>query len=498
MKAVYSDFKIPEQEAKRRYFFPEFIMMENAATALMNEVQLQIDAAQSSASAGIFIVCGSGNNGADGICLARKLQGKYNAEVFLTGEPKTDEGKLQYKMAQAAGVNFLEAFPECKKLNSYVLIVDCILGTGFYGELRPEIAQITDAINAAPAIKICCDVPTGMKVKNDCTVTMGAYKTELFSDEAKKICGTIKTAHLGISEEKFIECSKPDAWLVTEEDIKLPLRNDKSVHKGSFGHTAVIAGEKSGAGIISATAAMNFGSGLTTLVKTKNSNLEQFKISPSLMISDSIPQNATCVAIGSGLGTVTKEVLSPFVEWYKNAKSPACVIDADLFSYEDLPALLEDLNDVSGGKIILTPHPKELHKLYTAVFPSENEKPLSIQEIIKNRIEIGKKITEKLKNVTVIMKSANTFIAGISKLESEPQVYIVNSGRQYLAKGGSGDVLAGMNAALLAQGYEAIPAANTAAFVHGAACGTIYNESDFSVTPEKLIEAVAQFGSRLL
>lgn len=488
MKAVFSDSQKVEKEAKSRYAFPEFIMMENAATAL--EAALPPDSH-------ILILCGSGNNGGDGYALARRISGKFPCEIFAIKAPKTEEAIIQKRMAQAAGVPILTALPPDQKLSSYDVIVDCILGTGFSGELKEPVAGIIEKVNSLPAYKLACDIPTGLHFKADVTITMGCLKTALFSDPAKDLCGKVELADLGIAAEKFQACGIPDAFLIEKADIKLPWRKNKAAHKGTYGHTALFVGEKSGAGILAASAALNFGSGLVTLVKTENSNLSQFKISPELMINEQIPANTTCVLIGSGLGKVDKDsgtevpsspackALEKVKTWFASAKAPVCLFDADLFSWKEFPAFLDQLHSTRPeGKIILTPHLKELKTFCDFVFPDEDALTVAELTQAEKRIETGKKICKRFPGVTLIMKSANTFIA------HEDDIYICDAGSPSLAKAGSGDVLAGMTAALLAQGYTARDAAITAVYAHAFAGTSFAAGQDWALTAEKLISRI--------
>ena len=494
MKPVFVDSQALEKLAKEAFLFPPFLMMENAAAAMEAAVMKAVYQSDSAVNANdsavnarpfkALVLCGSGNNGGDGYALARRLCGKsgIDCSVILLSQPKTEEAISQRKMAEAAGVQIFESLPPDEELSSFDVIVDCILGTGFKGDLREPVADIINKVNKLPAYKIACDIPTGLRFKADTTITMGCLKSILFSDAAKESCGKIIVADLGIAREKFESCGSPEIFLIEEKDIKLPLRKNKASHKGSFGHTGVFAGEKSGAGILAATAALNFGSGLVSLVRTENSNLSQFKISPELMISGQIPANASCVLIGSGLGRDSQQIenaLSAFTAWFTTTKNPACVLDADLFSYQGVAELLEKLNAVNNAKILLTPHPKELKALYEKLFPDEQAQ--TVAQIAENRIEIGKKITERLPALTLIMKSANTFIA------QEGQTYICDRGCQSLAKAGSGDVLAGMVAGLLAQGYTSLDAAITAVYAHASASASFSDGEGYDLTPEKLI-----------
>lgn len=463
----------------------------------------------------VLILCGSGNNGGDGLALSRRIYGKYPVKVLLISAPKTDEAKLQLKMAQALGVEILDFSQfeqiELSTANTYktadeplvkssfvpAVIVDCIFGTGFHGELPPKSHSLLEGINDHPeykaSFKIACDIPSALFFKADVTVTMGALKSILFTDKAKDVTGKIKVADLGISSPIFEQCFAPDAFLIEESDIKLPFRTKKSAHKGTYGHTAVFAGEKSGAAILAAEAATQFGSGLTTIVKNANSNLEQFKITPELMIADSIPKTATAILLGPGLGSPDTKRLDAIKEWFKaesnktqNPVSPALVLDADMLTFPKIADFLTELCDsqtkenATNARIILTPHPKELAVLYSAL-GFQNYTAVQAAEA---RFEIAKQITQKFPQLTLILKSSNTIIA------AESQIFICDQGCQSLAKGGSGDVLAGMTASLLAQGYSAKDAAITAVYAHAIASRNFSEGTGWNLTPLALIEQI--------
>lgn len=487
MKAVYKDSTVPEKIAKKVYEFPELIMMENAAAALENAVR------DFCFNGKVIILCGKGNNGADGLALARRLSGDFELKLYLSGEPKSTEGEIQYKMAKAVGVQFCsenEISEEILKTSQNDIIVDCFFGTGFHGDLPENILKIIEISNKSKAKKIACDVPSGMKFVADKTVTMGALKTVLFGDGAKDVCGKIICANLGISEAKFQSASPADAFLIEKQDLKLPWRNKKSSHKGNFGHVAVFAGEKSGAGIIAATAALNFGSGLVSFVKTQKSDLNQFKISPELMISSEIPEKTTAVCIGSGLGKIDEKTLETFKNWFVSAKNPACVIDADLLTNPEILNILEFLNSVRGAKIILTPHLKEFTVLCSLCGVAE----ISVSDLTDSKdslalkMELSEKFVQKFPSCVLIVKSAVTLITAGNNCPVRH--FICADGAPSLAKAGSGDVLAGMNAALLAQNYTALDAAITAVESHALAGFSFDEGKGFDLTPLKLISAV--------
>lgn len=461
--------------------------MENAALAIKNLI-LDLKA---STQASCIILCGKGNNGGDGYALARLLYGQLEVLLFCLESPVAEEAKKQYAMCKKMGIKFVSKNKLFELLQkSPEFIVDCLYGTGFKGELSPKVLKILEAANKAKSTRIACDIPTALSFNAHYTVTMGEQKLALFSDKAKQVCGKIILAPLGIDRtlfESLVPSSKIPAFLITANDIKLPMRTNKASHKGSYGHTAVFSGEKSGAAIICATAAINFGSGLTSLIRGKKSNLGQFKISPELMISEPradkpiIPAKTSCIVFGPGIERMEPQDVSCIKQWFvsTNTKNPAAVFDAGIFSEPTFPALLNELNIRTDARIVLTPHLLELTRLCKNL---KIFKDITVTELAENpetKIKIGKKLNKLFPNTTLVIKSANTFIT------SGGQTFIITDGAPSLAKGGSGDLLAGMIAALLSQGYSAKDAAITACEAH-ALIGKTYGEESYDFSPEKI------------
>ena len=552
MQRVYNNPTEIEKTAKKAFGIPDFLMMENAAACMCDFI---LSLWQNKATEGgkvpkVLIVCGKGNNGGDGFALARKLQGKADVSLFCLEEPVTtsagttgtagtsgtvSESAIQFEMCKRLGLSFIQKNELHQNIVSYNFIVDCLYGTGFRGELKPEAAELIKLLNAqTDCIRIACDIPTGLDIQGrlstlstgeklcfnaDYTISMGTQKLAFYSDEAKQACGKIIVADLGIAREKFETASEPSPVLLVEkDDVKLPVRKNKAAHKGTYGHTAVFAGNKSGAAIIAATAAMNFGSGLTTLVAGQDSNLSQFKISPELMISNTIPKKTTCVVLGPGTESLTEETACVIEEWFAGQEkaSPAAVFDAGIVSSEDFILLLKKLTektkcckqDSSGTKsprIVLTPHLLEFSRFCRNVkaacssgyFDNEafnfTDEDFCVETLTKSpetKIKFCNEITRLFPGVVLVVKSANTFISICEK------TYIVADGTQSLAKGGSGDVLAGLIGGLLAQGYNAKEAAITACEVHALAAAS-YGEEAFDLTPEKLIEKITDSPKKL-
>lgn len=494
MKAVYINSTIPEKEAKRRFCFPENIMMENAAAALEKAVL-------SFEPKNVIVFCGRGNNGGDGYALSRRIFGKVkNVLVVSFGEPATEEAALQKKMCLSVGVRITGEeewsgiVQDSLNLSSFDVIVDCVYGTGFHGELPQNVKAALEWANVQPAVRIACDVPSGMKFAADKTVTMGALKKILYEDRSKDFVGEIVTAGLGISSEIFESCAAPDAYIIEENDVKLPLRTKKSVHKGDFGYVCVVLGEKAGAGIIAGTAALRFGAGFVSVLQNDFSG-QKFAMSPELMVSEDFPEKTTAVLIGSGLGRseAAETAVQRAVDFVLNMENPAIVLDADFFYSRNLTFALEKLNSMKNARVILTPHPKELCALVNALNlkienlpPEKNEKSggkYSLSDVVNFRFEFGKAFSVKFPNIALVAKGANTYIFSGNK------AFICDKGENSLAKAGSGDVLAGLCAALLAQGYSARDAALTAVYAHASASKKF--EYNFECTPFGLIGRIS-------
>ena len=485
MQKIFQNPSDLEKLAKAQYAVPQFLMMENAARGLADFI---LDFTPES----VLILCGKGNNGGDGYAVARLLQDKCEVTILKTEDPSAEEARAQYEMCKRLGIEITEAnrwLSSPKDVSKPHLILDCIYGTGFHGELPDSVKELLDTAYKSKAIKIACDIPSGLYFHADYTITMGCQKLALYSDKAKAICGKIIVQDLGISREKFenavIECPQSGCietttYLVEAQNITLPYRKNRAAHKGTYGHTAVFCGEKSGAAILAASAAMNTGSGLTTLVKASDkSDLSQFKISPSLMLSDSIPKKTTCIAAGSGFTQFSENIAKQISEWFKSQKSPAAVFDAGFVTAPEFPALLKELNSCTGARIVLTPHLAEFSSLVKNLTGEE----CSVSELAENpqkKIELGKIINKEFPQVALIIKSANTFIA------DNGETFIIADGSQSLAKGGSGDILAGMTASLLAQEYSAKDAAITAAYHHAQTAAELGQDA-YNLTPETLL-----------
>ena len=262
MRYLYTTTQALDKRALSKYLLSDELLMENAANALLS----LIDKLTHKGSV-VTIVCGSGDNGADGYALARKLQGSYITRIYEAKEPKSRLCKLQSERAQVAGCEWV------KKLLPCDVLIDCLFGSGFAGELSAEFIKLLEQMNTCARLNIACDVPSGLNLQGcvgsiafraDYTLSMGALKVALFSDMAKDIVGQVLVGDLGVSRELF-EVQSP-FYLLEESDMRLPHRTKQNCHKGTFGHIAVISGEKAGAAELSAMSGLRMGAGLVSVV----------------------------------------------------------------------------------------------------------------------------------------------------------------------------------------------------------------------------------------
>lgn len=464
MQKVFDDVGFLDERCYDEFGLSEDILMEHAADGIADYIR-----ANFAKKSKIIIACGSGNNGADGIALSRLLHSDYDVKLFYVKSPKSKMAILQAKRSRSIGVE------ECAELSECDVLVDAVVGTGFVGEFYEGLKETMQKLNSLTAFKIACDIPSGLNVKGNCTedtfvadisLTMGALKKSMFLDEAKEFVGEIKVLDLGLSRDMYETHSN---WnLLDMKDIELPFRDRKNTHKGSFGHLAVISGEKIGASIISGLSALRFGSGLVTLVGYENEQI--ISIPYELMYGHAIPENTTAIALGMGLGSeFSDNELKVFLE-----KDLALIIDADIFHMKIVLDILKKEN------LVLSPHPKEFVTLLKLTKIAD----ISVAELQKNRFKYVELFCKHYPNAVLLLKGSNVIIG------KESQFFINPHGSSVLAKGGSGDVLSGLIGALLAQGYDSLNAA-----IHGSLTHTKlaqdYKGSNFSMTPVDLIESLS-------
>jgi hydroxyethylthiazole kinase-like uncharacterized protein yjeF len=464
MEKIFNEVGSLDKKCYEKFALTKDILMEHAANSMKLFIEENFEKGSN-----ILITSGVGNNGADGIALARLLERDFNVVLYIPFEVKSSMAKIQLQRVNCIGVTTQT------NINNLPLevdvVVDCLFGSGLSRDLDESALNIIETMNYIDGYKLACDIPSGINLhgqitKNafiaDTTITMGALKKSLYSDIAKDYIGDIIVADLGVSRELYE--GNTDTYLLNEDDFILPLRDTKNTHKGSFGHLAVIVGEKQGAGLLCADAGFNFGAGLVTIIAHHDIQSLPYHI----MQAHQLPSNTTAIAIGMGLGNYEKNEIDEIL-----TNDIPKVIDADLFYSEDIIKVLEFDN------IVLTPHPKEFCTLLKICEIAD----IDIDTLQNNRFEYVEKFCNKYPNVVLLLKGANVIIA------QDREQFINPHGSSILSFGGSGDVLSGLIASLLAQGYSPINAA-----INGSLALTLgaknYTFNNYALSPQELINEV--------
>lgn len=547
MEPVYKDTRILDERARNKFALTEDIMMENAAASLEKWIGEELEYIESKI-AQVVIFCGSGNNGADGYALARRMFAENSFEESLkvevkaveVSEPKSEMCILQKERARKTGVpfftpeEFLEKFPPQTDKVYGMIFVDCIFGSGFHGMLPQNIQQLLTALNSyEDAYRIACDVPTGIDADGRIsttafnarmTVTMGAKKMCLYSDKAKDYAGLVFKADLGINSENFCaddEQIKPDMYVLEGGEEKLPFRKKQNVNKGSFGHAVAVSGDKTGAAVIASSIALRFGAGLATIVNyqkdyserdriildndglprgTKTDSSKEIFIPYEIMCAKEFPLNTTAVAIGMGFGRTNSDV-EKYFSFFEEQKQIALVLDADIFYYKQLKQFLEQQckknnqnNNTSGSlqrQIVLTPHPKEFVELLKNCLPEIYSKfdldRMSGTDAVISAVEQRYELVKKFCEAfpgVVLLLKGANMLIGKNE-NGKTTLYLNPFGKNSLSKAGSGDALDGFIAALLAQKYDALEAAITASLVLTKISEKVKN--NYALTPFNIV-----------
>lgn len=463
MKIVNTQqMKKEDKEATERYGIPSIILMENAASESVKYILEEYKNVKSAA-----IVCGGGNNGGDGFAIARRLVCRgINVAIYKCFDETrlTPDALTNFNSVKALSI------PETEGFEGFDIIIDCLLGIGIVGNVREEAAEIIRKINGSGKPVVSIDVPGGldadegfphgMAVRADLTVTMGYGKPGLYTGEGKKYAGKIVVADISLPPNTCGELFLTDESLL---EAWLP-ENDVLAHKGSNGTLVAVAGSvgMTGAAALSCQAALRTGAGIVKLAVPKNLNCimevklteamtfpvlsEDFFTEQDADIVLNAAENAKAMLIGPGLGR-NEQTVNFVHKIIRNADVPL-IIDADGIYAVSMNI---DILKEAKQKVILTPHPGEFSML-TGIAPSE---------INSRRVALSAEFAKKY-GVTLLLKGPGSVIAA-----PDGRVYINPTGNEGMAKGGSGDVLSGIIAALVCRNAENPAAAG--AFVHGRA-----------------------------
>lgn len=430
----------------------------------------------------ICIVCGKGNNGGDGYALAYLLQTHgFFPNVCAIEAPKAP---LTIKFCD----KYIKAGGTVSDYNiiangSFDTIIDCMFGFSFKGQLKDKYAKATKMINNSGSYIFAVDLPSGLTadsdalpqlaIKADACCTFTAYKCATASYPAKENCGKVFVADIGIPQE-IIESHKPYGYTDGKLFFKnLPIRHENS-HKGTYGPLLAVCGneEMTGAAFLACNAAYRTGTGLVKLYTAKEALNVLRTMMPEAIIKeipnpeDVLSDKHKALLMGCGCGRSHDEII---IELLKASMVPT-VLDAD--GINCIAGNIELYSSVSCP-LIVTPHPGEMARLVGT----------TIDIINSNRISVAKSFAEKYGVITVL-KGCSTVVSA-----PDGRLYVNQSGNSGLAKGGSGDVLAGIIASLCAQGVEPFNAAVLGVYIHGAAADSLAESKGvYAILPSELAE----------
>lgn len=496
MKIIVNSEQMKECDSNtiNKIGIPSLVLMERAALSVVSYMPKGL------ADAGdILIACGNGNNGADGLAIARLLHesGRSVAVCQIPGSShRSPENKTQLAILDSYGIVVEDHIPQGKQ---YACVIDALFGVGLSREPEGIYAEWIHTMNALCGYKIAVDMPSGISsdtghaypacFEADLTVTFAYQKAgQIFYPGCLK-CGKTVVAQIGITGQSWMG-KKPSCYTLGPEDLSnIPKRPARS-HKGTFGKVLVIAGSNgmAGAALFCAQAAYCTGCGLVKIFTPESNRIILQSSLPEAILScyDSpISMGDGClsdailwadaIVLGPGLGTdgnarsiVEQAIKSAEVPVVVDADalnilSSFCELSPDLQRYQDeiydeddgrqkLLARNLDLLRYGHQKKILTPHLGEMARL--------TGKP--VKEIQGTLLETATEFAAS-QDVICVLKDAVTVTA------TKDRAYLNTSGCSAMAKGGSGDVLSGMIASLIAQGMPPGEAAPMAVYAHGLA-----------------------------
>lgn len=442
------------------------VLMERAALAVVEELKNSFDLTR------ILVVCGSGNNGGDGIAVARILhvQG-YSVDIFLAGKKEsfTEETGIQWKIAG----NYGNSLVNNPVLSEYTTIVDAVFGIGLSREVTGTYEKLFENINKSNIPVLAVDIPSGIHgttgqvmgtgIRAKATVTFAYGKTGLYLYPGALYAGKVLVKDIGICKEE------KEALSVLEESEFLWLKKrNPDGNKGTFGKVLIVAGSENmcGAAYFAGKAALLTGAGMVRIFTVESNRIILQQLLPEALLTTYENSQSKSViieklkkarewadveAVGPGLGNsdsvewIMEELLETQEE--ETAQKPL-VIDADGLNWLSLHRELL-------GKIkrpcILTPHMGEMTRL----------SGYSIKELKEDPLQYLKKF-RRICPSTVILKDARTLIGC-----SDNRYYLNLTGNSGMATAGSGDVLTGIAAGILAQGVLPEQAAPLAVWLHG-------------------------------
>lgn len=444
----------------------------------------------------LAVFCGSGNNGGDGLAVARILYMKgFDVDVFVE-DPKgkfSEDASVNLKRLHDISGISVSKFDQFEYYNfdDRTIIIDALFGTGLSRPLEGGSRILVERLNAEKNIKISIDVPSGLSpdeipghdsviLKADYTLSFQCWKRSFLHPETGKYTGKVKILDIGLS--KVYSDAAETEYFVTDDSLVESIFKSRSEfsHKGNYGKAVIAGGSygKIGAAVLATKSALKSGAGLIfTLAPECGCQILQTSCPEAMFIKGGkefitnfeLEKDFTC-GIGPGLGTHT-ETGKSLLGFLKNYTRPL-ILDADALNIISKDPGNPDL--IPEGSVI-TPHPKEFERLFG-----------STEDSFK-RLELAKKKAKEL-NIYIVLKDHHTQV-----ITPQGNVFYNITGNSGLAKGGSGDILTGILTSLLAQGYSQEQTCILGVWLHGKAADSAAEKySKEAMLPGNVID---EFGS---
>jgi ADP-dependent NAD(P)H-hydrate dehydratase / NAD(P)H-hydrate epimerase len=479
---------------------PDIVLMENAAREIFNNIKIYTE---DFSNKKFGIVCGKGNNGGDGMAVARHLvNAGYNVRIIWIGNLdelsencRTNFSILQKMLKDNANLQMLKfkKVSDLNKISDCNIYIDAMLGSGIRGELKEPYSSCVKKLNSFIGYKIAIDVPTGLNSDTgftsnsfnaDLTITLGEFKTGLFIGDGSVVSGEIEKGSIGISDSYYQKYDNSEFLIEPEDALNGLPKKKKNLNKYSAGKVLTIAGSGKlpGAAVLTSKAVLAIGAGASilsfpksvrTLIQKKLGEVivesyedEGTEYLSTKMLSSLIERIkwADVIAIGPGLGREkeTQEAVRKIVNQNKKM-----VIDADA-----LFALKNHYKKINLKNKILTPHLGE----FSILIDKETD------EVKKDLIGFGRKFVEDTGSF-LVLKGSPTII-----FNPEGEALINTVGNPSLAKFGTGDVLTGFIAGLLSQQTDIEKAVVTAVYLHSLTADILLKKkTEYSILAGDLI-----------
>ncbi len=464
---------------------PSLVLMERAALGVVAEIETHLPCTVPQ----ILVVCGFGNNGGDGLAIARMLWQKgYGVTVVMPPEAEriSEETNVQRTILQKYQIPVLNRIPDAE----FDVVVDALFGIGLTRELAGIYLEYVLEMNEMQGLKVAVDIPSGINGDTgavmgagfyaDITVTFAFSKVGLMLFPGAEYAGRVIVKEIGIDRCSFLD-ARPNTFSPDAEDLRKILSRKKRSNKGSYGKILTIAGQKNmaGAAFLSAKASYLTGAGLVKILTAEENRVILQQLLPEAVLETytetphnmkELMEQMSVLVAGPGLGTgeqagqMIRQILS-------DAKVPI-ILDADgLNLVAEHPEWLKN----ASCPIIVTPHLGEMARLIHK----------DISDIQNCLPDTARKFAAKY-GVICVLKDARTVTA-----LPDGRMWINTSGNNGMATAGSGDVLTGVLAGLIAQGMEPEYAAFMGVYLHGLAGDVQVKErGNYGLMAQDILEGV--------